>query len=108
MEEAFLKRLFSTVKCGLCGQSYEAENINILGHQKELWFLNVACTHCQTQGLIAAVVKQGIIGEVITDLVEQEYAKFAQGETVGIDDVLDMHNSLKDFQGDLLDLFSER
>lgn len=108
MQEAFLKQFFSAMKCGFCGQTYGVENVNILGHQEELWFLSIVCIHCQTQGLVAAVVQEGKTGEAITDLREVEYAKFAQGEVVGIDDVLDVHNFLKDFKGDFLRLFSQR
>jgi hypothetical protein len=58
--------------------------------------------------LVAAVVKEGTPTEVITDLTEEELAEFALGEAVGIDDVLDIHNLLKDFEGDVSNLFTEK
>jgi hypothetical protein len=108
MREAFLRRLLSTIKCSVCSRNYEAKNVNVLGHQGELWFISVFCPACGTQGLVAAVVKEGTPTEVITDLTEEELAEFALGEAVGIDDVLDIHNLLKDFEGDVSNLFTEK
>jgi len=108
MRDAFLRRLLSTIKCSVCGRYYDAKNVNVLGHQGELWFISVFCPSCGTHGLVAAVIKEGVPTEVMTDLTEEELAKFAQGEAVGTDDVLDIHNMLKDFRGNISELFSEK
>jgi hypothetical protein len=106
MNESFLKRLFSTIKCNTCGQRYKVGNIRIIDNQGELWFLNAYCSSCGTKGLIVAVVEDGRATEVITDLTEADFDKFSHGEIVGVDDVLDMHNFLKEFDGDFAELFS--
>lgn len=108
MREAFLKRLFSKVNCGVCGQKYDMSNIKILDQEDGLWVLSVYCSSCGTQGLIAAVVQEGNITEVITDLTEAERERFDDSEVVGVDDVLEMHNFLKEFDGDFANLFSEK
>ena len=107
MRESFLKRLFSKVDCGVCGQRYDVSNIKVLDHEDGLWFLSVFCGSCGTQGLMAAVVREGNIAEVITDLTEAESDRFADSETVGEDDVLNMHRFLKKFGGDFASLFSK-
>ncbi len=107
MREAFLKRLFSKVSCGICGQKYDVSNIKILDQEEGLWVLSVYCSSCGTQGLIAAVVHEGNITDVITDLTEAEYERFIGSEAVGVDDVLEMHNFLKGFDGDFTSLFPE-
>jgi len=84
------------------------QNIDILGQEEELWFISVVCIHCQTRGLVAAVVQEAEEDEVVTDLTEDEYEKFAQFEAVGIDDVLDMCNLLNGFDGSLPDLFAKK
>jgi hypothetical protein len=98
-QDSFLKRLISTIRCSICGRRYEASNVDILGHQDELWFVSVYCPACHTYGLVAAVIKEDATAEVITELSEEEYAKFAQGKAIDFDDVLDIHNFLKDFKG---------
>lgn len=106
MRESFLKRLFSRISCGVCGQKYDAHNIKILDQEEGLWILSVTCNSCGTQGLIAAVVQEGSITEVVTDLTDAEFERFAGGEPVGVDDVLDVHAFLKEFDGDFATLFS--
>lgn len=107
MREAFLRRLFSKVSCGVCGQQYDAANIKILDQEDGLWVLSVYCGSCGTQGLIAAVVQDGNITDVITDLTEAEYERFDGSQAVGMDDVLEMHGFLKEFDGDFSGLFSQ-
>jgi len=107
MREAFLKRLFSKLNCGVCGQKYDVSNIKILDQEDGLWVLSVHCSSCGTQGLIAAVVQEGNITDVITDLTEAEYERFDGSEVVGVDDVLEMHSFLKEFDGDFASLFPD-
>ncbi len=100
MEDRLIKKLITSMKCGVCGQSYGTGNINILGHHDDLWFLKVLCSACQTQYLVAAVIKAGKTPEVITDLTEAEEDRFRHIRPVTADDVLNMHKLLKDFNGD--------
>ena len=105
MRESFLKRLFAKVNCGICGQKYDASNIKILDQEDGLWVISVYCSSCGTQGLIAAVVQEGNITDIITDLTEGEHHLFDNKEAIGVEDVLDMHSFLKDFDGDFTNLF---
>ncbi len=107
MDEQFIKRLIMTIKCGICGHHYEGSNVRILGHRDDLWFLSVFCPACRSQGLMAAVIKEGSLPELVTDLTEEEYARFCPLAIVGADDVLDIYNFLRDFDGDFSRLFSK-
>lgn len=107
MREAFLKRLFSMIKCESCGHSYEVTDIEVIGHEDSIWLFNVSCSHCQTQGLVAIVVREANIERMATDLTEAEFERFDGGTGIGIDDVLDMHNFLKEFEGDFAAALSE-
>ena len=106
MEEGLVKRAIASMKCGVCSQRYEADNISVLGHQEDLWFLRVFCSACHTQYLVAAVIKEGKVPEVITDLSDAELDKFRKAGKLTADEMLDMHNFLKDFNGDFSQLFS--
>ena len=108
MKEIFIKRLMASMKCGVCGQHYEVDNVRVLGHHEDLWFLRAVCSACHTQCLVAAVIKEGGVPEVITDLAETEPDKFRDVGAVTADEVLDMHNFLKDFDGDFSQLFSHK
>ena len=107
MRESFLKRLFSKVNCGVCGQKYDTSNIKVLDQEDGLWVLSVYCRSCGTQGLIAAVVQEGTVTDIITDLTEAERERFHESEAVALDDVARMRDFLKEFDGDFARLFSE-
>jgi len=107
IEESLIKRLVSSIKCGVCGHHYEVDNINVLSHQHDLWFLSAICPTCHTRCLMAAIVKEGGVPEVITDLTEAELDKFRNGKLTA-DDVLDMYNFLNNFDGDFSRLFNQR
>ena len=108
MEEKLIKRFMTSIECSVCGQRYEVDNVKVLGHQEDLWFLSVSCSACQTQCLVAAVIKESKAPKVITDLTEVELDKFKKMDKLTTDEVLDMHGFLKGFDGDFSQLFSQR
>jgi len=108
MEEKLIKRFMTSIKCGVCGQRYEVENVKVLGHQEDLWFLSIFCSACQAQCLVAAVIKEGKELKVITDLTEAERDRFNKMDKLTADEVLDMHRFLKGFDGDFSQLFSQK
>ncbi len=107
MDEANVRHLMESLKCVACGEQYKVENISVVGHQDDTWFMNVYCPFCQSQSLVAAVVKEGVVPEVITDLTESEIKKFKDVESVSADDILDIHQFLNRFEGDISSLFTE-
>ena len=107
MEEGLLKKLMATIKCTVCGQHYEVENIDVLGHHEDLWFLSVLCPDCHARCLVAAVIKEARMPEVTLDLTKAEQDRFRNVGRVTSDDVLDMRNFLKGFDGDFSRLFGQ-
>jgi hypothetical protein len=105
MDEKFVRKLLSNMKCGLCGRHYDSGNIKILGHREDLWFLSVFCPSCKSQGLVAAVVKDGNTCEILTELTEEEQHRLSV--PVSSDDLIDIHSFLRDFKGDFSTLFTE-
>ena len=106
MDERFIKRLVATVRCGVCGEHYDGQNVKVLGHRDALWFLSVFCPVCGGQGLLAAAIKEGELPRPITDLSETEQAKFCNLGPVSADELLDIHECLRDFNGDVSRLLS--
>ena len=106
--DSLVRHLTATVRCSSCGASYQQDDVNILGHQDELWFLTVTCTSCHTQGLIAALVRDGAErpstptpppAELATD-----DARLRPGTPVTEEDVADMREFLRGYRGDLAKL----
>ncbi len=108
MEEKLIKRFMTSIKCSVCQQRYQVDNVKVLGHQENLWFLSVFCSACQTQCLVAAVIKEGKAPKVTIDLTEAELDKFKKMDELTADEMLDMHSFLKSFDGDFSRLFSQK
>ena len=107
MDEGFIKKLLANMKCGICGQPYESSNIHVMGHREDMWFLSVHCLSCKSQGLVAAVIKEGETPEAVPELTTADIEKFASYSPVDSDDVLDIHTFLEGYSGDFSALFSE-
>ena len=108
VEEGTIKKLMASAKCSACGQGYETGNIDVLGHHEDLWFLSVFCPECGARYLVAAVVGEEKVSEVITDLTGAELKKFRGASGLTVNEVLDMHNFLNDFDGDFSGLFCRK
>jgi len=57
---------------------------------------------------MAAIIEEDRVPKVITDLTETELDRFRNMDRLTPDDVLDMHNFLKDFDSDFSRLFSQK
>jgi len=107
MEERLIKKLIASIKCGSCGQLYEESHIEIIERSDELWFLRVVCASCHVHCMVAAIIREDRKPRVITDLTEAEMERFKDIESIGEDDLLDMHDFLKDFDGDFPRIFRQ-
>lgn len=99
--------MLSTVeKCGSCGRDYVSDNVSVLGHEEELWFLMIVCDGCHSRGLVAALVKDHKRPQVIGDVIEAKPQKVTGSVTS--EDVVAMHAFLVDFDGDFVSLFDKK
>ena len=107
IEESFIRKLISSIKCGSCGQHYEESRIDIIERNDELCFIKVVCSSCHVACMVAAIIREDKQSKLITDLTEAEIDKFKGISDIDEDDLLDMHDFLKDFNGDLSNIFRQ-
>jgi hypothetical protein len=105
-DERLIKEMVvaSLGSCVTCNRPFDADSITILGHQENLWFLMLVCRECNSHGLVAALMKDNETS-VVTDLTPEEAEKLTAGIPVSADDVLGIHEFLRDFDGDFSRLF---
>jgi hypothetical protein len=106
LDENLIRRLVSTIKCSVCGEGYEGANVRVLGQDDDVWFVSAYCPTCGSHSLVAAVINEGPLPELITDLTEDEFDRFSEADEITTDDVLDIHALLKEFDGDFIALLS--
>jgi hypothetical protein len=110
--DQIIKRIIleSIENCSVCGRQLREDDLKVLGHQKDTWFLMVVCHNCSTQGLISIRVKgeaEDDQSKAYSDLMDKEVAQFAKAEPISVDDVSSMSIFLKSFNGDFVALFEK-
>lgn len=101
--------------CVQCRQRFSLDDMRVVGRNGSLWVLAVRCPECATQSFVAAVVGEHDDGTTVEaaaiDLIEEEDAfepLIDNADPVTVDDVLDMHRFLDDFDGNFLRHFNRR
>lgn len=105
MEEGFIKNFLSNLKCPFCGSHYERDNVKKIRRKGRFCVFDILCPSCHIQGFVMAIVKEE--KEAISDLSPEEMIKFSKEAPIGVDELLDIHNFLKGFDGDFSSLFAK-
>lgn len=107
-------------RCSVCHRGFEPDDVHVLSRKSDMWMLMVSCGECNARNFVAAVIGDGDaeeaqlalrrLGEehVRSDIDTVDDAGGPSGASVSVDDVLDIHAFLQEFDGDFLTLFRDR
>lgn len=102
----FLKEQAKDYDCKVCGQNHSKSEIRVLGRLESAWIVRVTCTQCQTSFKLLVVIDETASSVPLrtapTGRAARERRKAAP---VTLDEVLDAHEFLKGYAGDLKSLF---
>jgi hypothetical protein len=104
-QERLLRQLISQFRCTVCRRGFEREHVRVTARRDHVLILSVRCVRCRNQQVFWATLKDDGEQSVLCDLTADEEEKFAEMAPVGADDVLDIHEFLRDFNGDFRGLF---
>ena len=102
--------------CPVCGKSLKGCDIQVLSHEDERFHLQVTCAQCQVTFIVVLAIAGGAVEEIEsveapaqTALVEAPLPDVDEPalEPITIDEILDVHLYLKDYQGTLKDLLQQ-
>ena len=99
--------------CPVCGRSLKGCDIQVLSHEDERFHLQVTCAQCQVTFIVVLAIAGGGVEEVEGDeaatLVghEPEHDREPAPEPITVDEILDVHLYLKNFQGTLKELLHQ-
>lgn len=113
--ESWLASELASFDCAACGQPYGQGHVRLIAQREELFFVDLSCEHCGSQAV--AIVTIQIDGETATleggELVRTRSDRHDPGEDdafdgppISVDDVLDVHLALEDFEGDVDELIA--
>jgi hypothetical protein len=100
----WLDGVFGTVRCANCGAVYGRDSIAVVGNRDDYWFVRCNCETCGTQGLGVVIVKR--VAEAPPALLP-ELETIDGEERIRVDDVLEAHDLLRDYIGDMHGLFEK-
>lgn len=95
-------------QCSNCKQQYSPDDARVIERQGELWVLSVRCSHCDAQAYVAAVVDPDKTEINRATRFDDDVPNTETGATITVDDVLDLHEFLEEFDGDFTALFRRR
>lgn len=111
----WLHSQLTTFTCPACRRSYEAGSICLLAERDGLFFVDLDCAACQSKSVAIVTIgmddAEAAIAEipVIYDLPEQiePRPRRAGDSPISADEVLEMHEFLARFRGDIDQLFGQ-
>jgi hypothetical protein len=106
-------------RCSVCHRGFEPDDVQVLSRKSDMWMLMVSCGECHARNFVAAVIGDGDAEEAQLALrrlgeehlrsrletVSEAEEDDVASEPVSIDDVLEIHEFLKGFDGDFRQLF---
>ena len=100
-------------RCAVCHQAFGPENIQVVSRRSDMWMMVVTCEECHARNFVAAVLGDGDPDQAQLALrqlshddsdadieIMSEADEAPAADPVSIDDIIEMHEFLADFDGD--------
>ena len=103
----WLRTQLTSFGCAACGRAYAPEGIRMLAERDGLFFVDLACLMCGSQATAIVTIELDDAAAPRADVPDLEPAVTADvrhGAPVDLDDVLDVHQLLSTYDGDLTGL----
>ena len=109
----FLREQAKGYDCNVCGQNHSRSEIRVLGRLESAWIVRVTCAKCQTAFKLLVVLDHD---HAAVSPIQEEPARDPgpkreprrRKAPVSLDEVLDAHEFLRTYDGDVKALFKPR
>lgn len=105
--QELIKNIQAMMRCPSCGANYESDHIHFLGQLDMAALIQLDCQSCGLPVMATIVVsdKGAQPPKVLSDMSKEDLQARGAKEPVNADHVVDVHKSLKTFDGDFEKLF---
>ena len=93
--------------CPVCGRSLKGCDVQVLSHEEERFHLQVTCAQCQVTFIVVLAIAGGAVEEIEKAIPEPAVESVAAAEPISVDEILDLHLYLKNFQGTFKELIQQ-
>ncbi len=98
------------LRCPICGYKYKFQNIRVIESEQDevlneaRFLIHSDCEKCKSSVMFNIDISGPEIVSVgtITDLTGKDSAKFSRRLPINVNDLISIHQSLKNFDGDLV------
>ncbi len=96
-----LENLKALIRCPVCGKEYRPAKMLLLDQEDKRSTLHLTCESCAASTLVYISLSPigAISMGVLTDLEQGEAQRLFKGEAISSDEVLTVHQFLKEHQG---------
>ena len=103
----FLRDQAKGYDCNVCGQNHSKSDIRVLGRLESAWIVRVTCLRCQTSFKLLVVIDEALaaVAQSKAEAAPSRPARERRKPPVSSDEVLDAHEFLSSYRGDLKSLF---
>lgn len=79
--------------CDKCGSSYHLDDVQVIQEKGSSAIIHFSCRNCKSSNIANLVSPVGFTTRIPlnSDLTVNEFSKFASGDTVSLDDVLEVY-----------------
>jgi uncharacterized metal-binding protein YceD (DUF177 family) len=106
---AFIKERAKYYNCPACARSLDSCEVKMLKQAESHLTVEVTCARCHVTFIVVLAVQYS--PEDLEDLVDEPVAAAARGDEaapISTDEVLDVHDLLRDFRGNFKDLLRSK
>lgn len=103
-----LSDFLKTYHCNGCGNKLTGAKVTVLGQTEYQVLAHVSCPHCGAEHMINATAQEKAAMTFRSDLLPAEIEKFHKAEPISSNDLLDLHQFLKSFNGDFKNFFASQ
>ncbi len=93
--------------CPVCGRSLKGCDIQVLSHEEERFNLQVTCAQCQVTFIVVLAIAGGAVEEAEGTVSAEAVQAAPAREPISVDEILDLHLYMKNFQGTLKELIHQ-
>jgi hypothetical protein len=98
-------KLVTQLRCMECGNPYDVHDFALVDRQPDVWVLDIRCRHCDSSSHVVILMHLAAQSGPAVHLTPEEIQMAEESPPISRDDVLDVHELLQEFDGDLDDLF---
>jgi hypothetical protein len=109
--ERWLTSELASFGCAACGQPYGEAQIRLIAQRDELFFVDLSCPHCGSQAVAIVTIQSDAEptqawAHATTAADEPDEASAERAPAISVDEVIDAHVLLRDFDGDVHQLLA--